>query len=181
MFIIRFRITDDISQIKARSAREFDEEGDLEGFFELEFEGNSYGYFHDRPLKEGETGFDLIDRWIEDLLRAVLLLENSAYVAISDIETLYVWLEIERCEERLKVSLIRNDIIEVEESIIDRPFPERNYLDWKNIWITFSEFRNEVIQKAELYLESLVEINPNLNESRRVIRKKELLELIKEE
>lgn len=181
MFIMRFRITDNINDVKARSGRSFDEEGDIEGFFELVFEGNSYGYFHDRPLKEGERGFDLIDRWIEDLLRAVCILKNRTYVAISDIETLYTWIEIERSEERLKVSLIQNSTIEVQDSIIDRPFPERTYLDWKNIYITFSEFRNEVVKKSEVYLDLLVEINPNFNDSKRVKRKKEILKLIKEE
>jgi len=168
-----------MSIIKTWSAKEFDEEGDLEGFFELEFEGNSYGYFHTKPLKEGEEGFDLIGRWLEDLLRAVLILKNGQYVAISDIEALYTWIEFERCKDLLKVSVVTSDIDEVTDSIFIQPLPKREYKDWQNVFIVFSDFQKEVVEKTELYIQFLIEINPRLDGSRRVKRIKELLILVK--
>jgi len=78
MLKINFRITHDYELIKTASKEEFDKEGDLEGFFKMDFNGYSYGYYHNNPLKDGEEGWELIPQWLESLLQINLWNQNGS-------------------------------------------------------------------------------------------------------
>jgi len=168
MFEIKFRITQDVKELKSWSAEQFDLEGDLEGFFALNFNGNWYGYYHENELKEGEEGFDLITRWFEDLLKGYLKLEESDYVIISDIESYNTWLEFIRSDKGLKVSVMQNENKSGYDSVVTTIFENRTYSGLKDITIAIAEFKTELIGKAKSYIKKVGEINPKFLTSKRI-------------
>lgn len=169
MFRIRYRITEDINYLKTLNADDFDNESDIEGFFEMEFEGNIYGYYHDKPLQNGETGFDLLTNWFESLLKTCLNIKITNYIAINDIESFNTWIEFKLVSDILIVSIIKADKEEGIFEIRTEPFSNYNYGEWSNIIISFEEFKNEVISKSMQYLKEINRINMHLMYSKRII------------
>lgn len=91
MFEINWRITDAASEITCMESEDVDQ-ANVEGFFQLNFNGRTYGYYHGNVLREGETGAELITFWFHLLLISVMELDNSDYVAFCDPES-PTWIE----------------------------------------------------------------------------------------
>ncbi|MCK4259208.1 MAG: hypothetical protein KAX49_09525 [Halanaerobiales bacterium] len=176
MFEIKYRIIENIGMLKEWDASTFDEEGDVEGFFQLNFNGNYYGYYHNRELKNGETGFDLITHWFEMLIKVYLVLKTSKYVVLSDIESFNTWLEFKlRSKKDLEVSIIEYDKKDEVDAIVTSQFDKYTFSDWKNISISVKDFKEEIFKQSNLYVEELNNINPKLLESKRISNLKSLI------
>lgn len=179
MFQIKYRIIEDMKILKQWDGSTFDKEGDLEGFFQLQFNDKNYGYYHDRELRDGETGFDLITHWFEMLIKVYLALETSKYVALSDIESFNTWLEFKRISSQiLEVSIIECDKNDIAEAIVTNHFDDYTYSDWKNIQITLEDFQEEILHKSNLYIDDIRSINSKLLESKRILNLKSLIDRI---
>ncbi|MEL7568772.1 MAG: hypothetical protein AAGU27_28435 [Dehalobacterium sp.] len=168
MFEIKYRITYDINEIKNWNAEKCYFEGDFEGFFALNFNGNWYGYYHENVLREGEEGFELISRWFEDLLRAFINLKNSNYVAVSDIESYNTWFEFRKVNTELKVSVIETKDKSGYDSIEENLFEDSLPTDWGSSVVSFEEFGKELLLKAESYIKEVEEINSALVYGKRI-------------
>lgn len=168
MFEIKFRITDELGIIGDWDADTFDREGDLEGFFAINFNGHLYGYHHENELQEGEVGFELLTHWFEMLIKVYINLNNSKYVALSDIESYNTWLEFKLEDGELLVSVIENENKAGLGAIITSPFETYTYSDWKNVQVSKAEFKNELVIKANEYINSVGNINQNLLHSKRM-------------
>ncbi len=179
MFQIKYRIIEDMKALKQWDASTFDKESDLEGFFQLQFDDKHYGYFHDRELRDGEVGFDLITHWFEMLIKVYLALETSKYVALSDIESFNTWLEFKRTNNQtLEVSIIECDKSNIVEAIVTRCFEEYTYSDWKNMSILLEDFKEEILNKSNLYIDEIRNINSKLLESKRILNLQSLIDKI---
>lgn len=179
MFEIKFRIIEDEALLKEWDAITFDLEGDLEGFFALKINNKSYGYYHDNVLKDGEVGFELITQWFENLINVSIMLKNSNYVALSDIESYNTWIEFKLInKDNLLISIIENDKKDGFNAIVTTKFKEYSYSEWRNASITLEEFEEEVISKTESYINCIININPKLIESKRIINLRLLIEKI---
>ncbi|MNO58777.1 hypothetical protein D3C76_493480 [compost metagenome] len=177
---IRFRIIVDLEDIFLWSADKFDEEGDIEGFFELDFSGYSYGYYHSGPLGNDEKGFDLLTNWFERLIKLVLYLNTNDYVAISDIESYNTWIEfVKKDQNTLKVSIIKNSNKSGLSDIVMHRFSQYKYSDWRDVTVLMEDFKNELIHKTELYIEQIRRLNEHLIESKRIKILDNLLDKIK--
>lgn len=179
MFEIKFRIIEDEALLKEWDASTFDYEGDLEGFFALNFNNKLYGYYHDKVLKAGEMGFELITQWFENLIKVGIMLKSCNYVALSDIESYNTWIEFKLVnKDKLLISIIENDKKDGLDAIVTTQFKEYSYSEWRNVLISLEEFKEEAIKQAKYYIECVKEINPKLVESNRIIDLRLLIEKI---
>ena len=158
---------------------------DVYGFFEININGNGYGYYHDKPLRPGEGESELLSRWFTDLIMAYKELCSSGYVAISDIESYIIWIELKRVHDMVEISVIRAEKEDGTLSLRLTPFEEFEYGNWYNAeqdelvqctqTISLTEFYNELLNKASSYLDELRRINAKLLKSRNIA---ELVELV---
>lgn len=172
LFEINHRIVD-IEYLKSiKKASDFDEQGDVEGFFCLNFDGNMYNFCHYNPLREGETGWELMTTWFTSMLNALVILKDSNYAAVSDIEN-HNWIELKLEEDDLTASIIRAenlsnitfDLAYVWSTPITE-ITDYEYGEWHNIVVSFKEFKREITLKAQQYLSEAFAINPVLVDSK---------------
>lgn len=66
MFKIYYRIVDDMDELKKVSRKEFDDEyADIFGFFSIRIGNEIEGFYHDRELRDGETGHEMLTAWFD--------------------------------------------------------------------------------------------------------------------
>ena len=172
MFDINFRIVDDLEYLSNVTSKQFDADmAPIVGFFQLNFDGNTEGYYHNNKLHEDEVGLELLNIWFSSLAEAIIILEKeSKYVAFQEIDTYNSWLEFIREEnDILKVSRVR-DLEEFKEGshayIVTVKKDSFTYPEWKNVKISFNEFKNKVKTKGNEYLKEIEKINPDLLRTR---------------
>lgn len=168
MFRIRYRITEKPEYIKSLGKQGFDQ-GDLEGFFEMNFNENKYGYFHDRPLDEGEQGSELLTNWFSSVLEAFIVLQKSDYVAISDIDSFNTWIELKKTSNIIVTSIVKAEKGNGTSNLSEVPMESYNYGEWKNILIYADEFGSEIIGKTRQYLQELESFSEEISCSHRFL------------
>ncbi len=172
---LRFRIVDDIENISKLNRDGLDLEGDPEGFFEIQGERFSYGYFHENEIEMGEEGEYLIAVWFELFLKAAIALNSHDYVAIKDVDSINRWVQIEKVQQdNVSLKIISTDMPK-ESVITTQRFDDRKERPSELI-VAISCFRKEVIFSARLYLEQLVAINRHFMATRRYLYLKGLVE-----
>lgn len=89
MFTIKYKISNEIiDDISGLDAKGFDREyGDLEGQFELNFNGDRQGFVHD----DIPFGNELLFSWFKFLNQVALKLSDNDYVAFYVLETDDSW------------------------------------------------------------------------------------------
>ena len=163
MFEIKYRIVDDLNILRNISTNEFDEEWtDIEGFFLLNFDGNVEGDFHENELRENETGHEMLTIWFSLLLQTVEHLHSNDYAALKVIETYGTWIEFQKRESFIVVSLGQETEGGALNFLVTNQRQSFNFLYWKDVQITLEEFENEVKNKAIHYISELEKINENL-------------------
>ena len=180
MFYINFRIVDDLEYLSSVNTTQFDDEGaDIEGFFSLNFDGNIEGYYHDNMLNQFEVGHELITLWFDSLIEVILILENkSKYVALKEIECVDSWLEFIRNDDVLTVSYATYSGESNSAFLTNVKRSEITYPKWKNVVISFFDFKKEVKLKAYKYIRELENINAALLKTKLICNLYEQLELI---
>lgn len=181
MFEIKYRIVDDICYLKELTADEFDmEKVDIEGFIWLNFNGNSIGFYHDHSLAEGEFGCELLVTWFEGLLNVLKALETSDNVALPLIGRFCKYLEFKKVDQYLTVSIVEYERKPEDEQYLLNSFKkEFKYPEWKDISISKDQFLNEVLNKASDLIASLTRINPDLYNSKTLIKMTNKIDEIK--
>lgn len=164
MFDIKFRIVDDLEYLENVSAQKFDYDGaDIEGFFQLNFDGNIEGHYKEGNLNRFEVGHELITLWFDLLIEVILILKRkSNYVALKEIESIDSWFEFTLIDEILYVSYANCIEKNSELFIITSKKECFLYQTWKEISIPFNEFRDKVKMKAKQYINEIENINPKL-------------------
>ena len=179
MFEIKYRIITDQSYWKTMNLEQLEKEGDMiEGFFQIDLFLADYGYYHDRELGENEEGFDLISIWLEHLLKVCLLVDETKYVAIKDIDSYNTWLEFISVDNDLLVSEVQLDINLVE-SIITKPIENIVYPEWKGIPVNREVFIKEVINTTKKYISDLIQINPLFVMTQTIVELQSMIEKIR--
>ncbi|MCY9591344.1 hypothetical protein PC41400_08965 [Paenibacillus chitinolyticus] len=178
MFDINYRIIIDVNRWRNYDLEQIDKEGGIEGFFQLIFNTEEYGYYHSKELAPDEQGFDIISTWFDNLLEVCLILETSKYVALKDIETYNTWIEFIPKEDQISISLMKSESF-TSEFIILQPLNNSTYSEWKYVLIPKEEFRNIVIQRTRNFIDELSRINKHFPQSQRIVSLYELLSKIK--
>jgi len=164
LFKINYRITDSFEEIRSLSSEDFH----IEGFFEMVFNKNRYGNYHNKILKDGEQGLESITSWLERLLRACFILLSSDYLLISDVESYNIWVEFRKKGDLIFASVIEAEKVDGSSDLEIVQLTEVNYPNWSNEQISFDELVNEVISKTEAFISEVCRINENLQYSRMI-------------
>lgn len=180
MFDINFRIIDDFKYLGNVNTEKFDTDGaDIEGFFALNFDGNIEGYYHTNKLNEFEVGHELITLWFDLLIEVIVILEEkSKYVALKKIECTDSWLEFILNNDVLKVSFANYSEENKGTFLITVKKDGFKYPTWKEVTMSFSEFKEKVKVKANQYLDEIERINPKLLDTKIIAKLSRKVQLI---
>ncbi len=65
MVEIKYRIIEDFDELKTLDRYQFDDWGEIEGFFMIRFNDKAYNdeTYHENELRLGEEGWELINVW----------------------------------------------------------------------------------------------------------------------
>lgn len=173
--MIRYRITnkEDIEDI---SAKEFDCDDNVTGFFSINIKDNSYGYYHDRELKPGENGFSLINYWVFSLLEAVHGFKNNSSIAISDIESIDNWVQLTANHDSVTINIVKHDKSGLPH-LFNEPFPQEQDSSLLGV-VNWNQFKEDVRIVTQQYIGDILSINPGLAESNSIKKLSHLLSFI---
>lgn len=181
--MIRYRIIQDIEQLKRMSAKELIEEDEVYGFFNIKFKDSQIGdYLSERelPLKYALNNniylyHDCLLWWFESIYRVLRLLEQYSLVKLLDLENdIYGYifkknsgvLEIQgvQVEKKNTEIILINDC-----DYLSMEFSEKvNYYDFIDDYKSvFTSFRNELLAINQNFecIHIIREINEWIKES----------------
>ena len=157
MFEIRYRINENFITL--------DEDGFMDdnilGFFEINVNGNCYGYYHIEPFRDSDCLWEYISDWFVDLIRAHQELNNSGYVAISDINSHNSWIEFKKIQDMVQISIIRvKTALDDKMVILDKPLEE--YQKGEQPYQSASSNYENISPESVILLHSDCEASPKL-------------------
>ncbi len=127
------------------------------GFFKIIVNDCAYGEIYPDNLLDVMRS-DYIFDWIERLIKALILLENKNYVAVSDVESYNTWIEFQRKEDDINISVVKSDKWDGSKDIelsLKNPMPG----EWINQRVKYSDFKKEVYLKVGDYIKYLINHN----------------------
>ncbi|MFD1136571.1 hypothetical protein [Paenibacillus urinalis] len=165
MFKIYYRIVDDMDELKKVSRKEFDDEyADIFGFFSIRIGNEIEGFYHDRELRDGETGHEMLTAWFELYLTALEGLYEFGYAAFREAGTLDSWLEFRMKDNQVQISAAK-DTLHNSEYILFIDEKRFEYPRWRDIGIPFADFRDEIINQTKSFVDEVKSLNSELGES----------------
>ncbi len=153
MFRIRYKIMDDV-------VLESWELKGADGYFEFQVGDETYGIF----IPENIDVFMVsIYWWFYYFLEAILILNKTNYVLISDIEKANTWIEIKKNGDELYISKVFAEKPENSLALESEVIPNIKYKYWKDKKVLFMRFKAEVLNKAKCYLRDLKCLNEEIH------------------
>ncbi|AUS09946.1 hypothetical protein C1X05_14670 [Laceyella sacchari] len=176
MVEVKYRIIEDIDELKTLDRDSFDRWGEIEGFFMIRFNDKFYcnTTYHENELRPGEEGFDLITIWFDHFLQAVKLLEKHDYVAVRDIETPDVFIEFKKLDKSDyiyagAIFVHSKNTLDIRDAVVTTSLPYQGY-EFINEKIAYKDLKEEILKKSFQYIKELEQINQELIFSRRIQR-----------
>lgn len=164
MFEIKYKIIDSNGEEEIHG---------LEGFFQIKCNDKVYGEFYPLEL-EGIMDSVSIYNWFERMLRVEKGLNETPNLFLSDVESFNLWIQFNRIESRLIISLVESDKLsgstDIEKDI------QISYGDWCGEEVEFAQFRREVLEKAGQYINSLKELNQHFSNYELIEKLEKLIE-----
>lgn len=130
------------------------------GYFQFDIDHESYGILIPQEIEEFSVS---VYDWFLNFLEALLILENHNYVLISDIEKSDIWIELKKEDNNLKISKVSAGKIEVGGVVLKEKLPDTKYLYWKEKEVSFLEFKSELLEKSQSYIDEIKELNNSNN------------------
>lgn len=168
MFEILYRITDKIQYLHMLNEHSFDDGGDIEGFFEIRINDNSYGYYHTNPLGDDEVSWYAISDWFNKLVLVYQKLSETNYVALNDTDSYNKWLEFKMDNGNLLLSIVEAEKEDGTAEISLTPFEKFKYGEWRMMPLKKTDFVNELNAKISAYLNEINEINTKLLKNKNI-------------
>lgn len=168
MFEIVYRITDKIQYLRTLNENSFDDGGDIEGFFEIRINDNSYGYYHANPLGDDEAGWYAISDWFNKLVLVYQKLSETNYVALNDTDSYNIWIEFKMDNGNLLLSIVEAEKEDGTAEIMLTPFEKFKYGEWSMITLKQTDFANELNAKISAYLDEINKINAKLLKNKNI-------------
>lgn len=136
---------------------EYDDFIGQNGFFQLNCNGFLYGEMYPKDLEDIMDKVSIFD-WFERLIRIVESLMTKEYVALSDVESYNIWIEFNKKGEDVEISIVE---AEKPDGSKDLEYKLKNviYADWMNQKVKFYQFKEEILKKAEIYIENVINNN----------------------
>lgn len=149
MFEIRYKVFGD---------REL-EAGELkgeEGYFEFKVQDEAYGIFISEDIDEFSVS---IYWWFYYFLEAIIDLNITNYVLISDIEKPKIWIELRKSGDEVFISKVTGDKPVGGTALEKTPMPNIQYEYWRDKTIPYRDLVEEVLDKGKVYLNTLEKLN----------------------
>ncbi len=177
MFKIKYRIVDEIDELKSIHYEFFDKDwNQVAGFIEINFGTQKEGcYYHENPLGEYEAGGELLDYWFRKLLDTVNNLYLTKYVAFQELETTNRWLEFKLIDNNVLINTAIDSKKINDKLFITEPFNGFDYVTPINFSVEFIEFKTEIVSTVSRFIAELENLNHELLKTKMV---RELLQKI---
>lgn len=164
MIALNYRIVDEIDKLKLMDSSWFDKSHEhISGFIEFCFGDQKEGcYYHENPLRDGETGGELLDWWFNYLLDTVNFLIITKYVAFNEPENVNRWLEFKLIDNTVKINIAKAKPGKKGINFTIDANVEFDYIEIKEFSVQYDEFKKEVLNKINRFLCELKNLNSNL-------------------
>ena len=149
MFIIEYKIS-------KRSYNDFI--GEM-GYYQIKCNDKIYGDIYPDEL-EDIMGTEYLYDWFEKLLKITIELNEKDYVALDEIESPTVWLEFEKQQNKILISVVKSEkqsgVGFIVYSLKEKHYDE-NLLNKEEV--IYKEFIWEILVKSNEYLQELKQLN----------------------
>ena len=149
MFKIRYKIIDNI-ELESWELKGTD------GYLEFQIVDETYGIYMPENI---DVFMVSIYWWFYYFLKAIIILYETNYCLISDIEKANVWIELKKHGEGLYISKVFAEKPEGSSALESKIIPNITYKYWKDKKVIFANFKSEVLNKAKRYLKELKSLN----------------------
>lgn len=163
-----YRITDKIQYLCTLNEKSFDMGGDIEGFFEIRINSNTYGHYHANPLGNNEMGWYAISDWFNKLVSVHQKLPETNYIAINDTDTYNIWLEFKLDDGNILLSIVKAEKGNGTNEFTLEPLENFEYEKWSNVSLSPVDFEKELSLKISEYLNEIKKINPKILKNKRI-------------
>jgi len=160
MFQVRYLITSQAIWDPS-IAEDMDYENDgIEGMFELNVNGKTYGFYRE-DVADPSWGGEWLDFWFESLLLSLKYLQKNGYALIYDLETPDQCIEFKlKKTDILVISHVLKGAERVSSFVRASPLQHYQYGDWSDEKTDFTNFRREVLTKAKHFVQEIFQKNP---------------------
>lgn len=136
---------------------EYDDFPGQHGFLQIKCDGYDYGEMYPREIEAIMDKVSLYD-WFERLAKVIENLMTKEYVALSDVESFNTWIEFQKRNEEVVISIIKAKKEKGSHDIeFDLKKPES--VEWTSQAISFYQFKAEVIEKGREYIKNIIATN----------------------
>lgn len=132
---------------------EYDDFMGQHGFIQIRCNDYDYGEMYPRKIEMVMDKVSLYD-WFERLARVIKALMTSEYVVLSDVESYNTWIEFQKKDKEVVISIVK---AEKEEGSQDIEFHLKNPEtgEWGNQTIGFNELKKEILEKGMNYIKDI--------------------------
>lgn len=136
---------------------EYDDFVGQHGFFQIKCNGFLYGEIYPNEVEVVMDKVSLYD-WFERLAKVAKDLMTRDYVVLSDVESYNTWIEFQKRDNKLIISIIK---AKKEQGSHDIEFEigEAVAGEWTNQTISFIQFKGEVVEKGKKYIQDILSFN----------------------
>jgi|AKZA01.1.fsa_nt_gi hypothetical protein len=98
--------------------------------------------------------------WLKDMIQVAIELHSKTYMALSDIESYNQWIEFEKVNNNLYIRIVTadkpNGVGVIVYELTNREYKDSNE---NNSYLSFEDFKQEIITKCTSYIQAISEIN----------------------
>lgn len=145
---------------------ELEEIGFVLGYIEFMFGEFVYGFIPEVPIPPNMQGLFNLSIWFEQLTEACLILNNSNYVIINDINSYNSWIEIKKEADKLYISDLKSTNKTNKGMLEVLPLESYREGKWRNEIVDITDFVGKVKNSAEKFTEELLRLNKYYNNLR---------------
>lgn len=135
----------------------FDDFTGQNGFFQIICNNYTYGEMFSEELEQVMDKVSLYD-WFDRLIKVIKNLDTKEYVALSDVESYNTWIQFQRRNEDVIISIVR---AEKEQGSRDIAYHLKNPVigEWAQQVINYYQFKNEIVEKTKEYIKYILANN----------------------
>jgi hypothetical protein len=158
MFEIKYRL----------SKKEYEALQGDKGYYQMIYNESSYGDMYPAEMEEIMGTMYLYD-WLKDMIQVAIELHSKTYIALSNIESYNLWIEFKKVKNNLYIRIVTadkpNGVGVIVYELKNREYKDSNE---NNSYISFEDFKQEIITKCTSYMQFISEIN-NLSDDKQKI------------
>jgi len=173
VFHIRYRLATDSAEIARLSPEEFE---DVEGFFQVMAEDNTYGiYFDDmRPPLPWADEYLFLN--LRAMLQAAVMIRQHPVVSVMDIEAPDLWLTLHSEGKSILLNAVRAPHVTGDTMVSTRALSPVESLWEQPVKLSCAEFTKEIIRAGKQLRDEICTINPRFVQSKTIIEFSQLIE-----